>query len=116
MEKTFCGANTLVKATLKVDLNDVTGKGTKISTGVGGVDADALVLALDLAHVNVLVGDLLGYEVTSPNAEAVVVNGHKLVVSSVEEGNLVGNVHANGVTANSFAGFNLIAAKNSVNK
>jgi len=107
LEQTFGGANTLVKATLKVDLNDVTGEGTQVSAGICGVDTDALVLALDLAHVDVLVGDLLCYEVASPNAESVVVDGHKLVVSSVEESNFVSDVHADGVAANSFAGFNL---------
>lgn len=107
LEKALGGANTLVEATLKVDLNDVTSKGTKVSTGISGVDADALVLALDLAHVDVLVGYLFGNKVASPDAEAVVMDGDELVVGGVEEGDLVSNVHADGVAADGLAALDL---------
>lgn len=107
MEKTFCGANTLVKATLKVDLNNVASECTKVSTGVSRVDADALVLAFDLAHVDVLVGYLFGNKVASPDAEAVVVDGDELVVGGVEEGNLVSNVHTDRVAADGLSALDL---------
>lgn len=110
LEKALGGANTLVEAALKVDFNDVTSQSTEVRTGVGGVNANALVLALNLTHVDVLVSYLLGNEVAGPDTEAVVVDRDQLVVGGVEERDLVGNVHAHGVAANGFAALDLETA------
>lgn len=67
------------------------------------VNDNAVEYSLDLAHVDVLVLHLLGNEVAGPDSESVVVDGDELVVVLVEEINLVGNIHANGVSANSLS-------------
>jgi len=108
LEKTLGGANALVEAAFEVDFDDVSGEGTEVGGGVSGVNNNALELALNLTHVDILVADLLGDEVAGPNAKAVVVDCDELVVSGVEETDLVGDVHADGVSAESFAGFDLI--------
>jgi len=107
LEKTLCRSNPLVKATFEIDLDNVASKGAQVGRGVSGVYHEALEFAFDLAHVNVLVSNLLCYEVTCPDAESVVVDGDKFVVSRVEEANLVGNIHAHRSAAKSFASFNL---------
>ena len=54
-----------------------------------------------------MVANFFGNEVAVPHAKAVVVDRDELVVRVVKEFNLVGNVHADRVTAEGFAGFNL---------
>mmetsp|Transcript_17904 Transcript_17904/g.22484 ORF Transcript_17904/g.22484 Transcript_17904/m.22484 type:complete len:328 (-) Transcript_17904:550-1533(-) len=107
-EKAVARANALEKAALEVDLNDIASEGSEERAGVIGSDDNALVDALDLSHGHVVVQDLLLRVVDVPNADAVVVNGHKLLARVVEEGDLVGDVHANSVAANGFSTHSLI--------
>lgn len=107
MEETLGWANSLVELTDEVDLDDVTGKGTEVSAGVVRVDLNALVLSLDLTGVDVLEANLLGNEVAGPDSDSVVVDGDELVVGTVEEFNLVGDIHTDIVAADGFTGLNL---------
>ena len=70
-------------------------------------DGNALVNTLDLSHVDVLVENLFVCEVDSPNADTVVVDSDEFLVSVVEESDLVGDVHADSVSNNSFARLDL---------
>lgn len=72
-----------------------------------GSDSNAVVDTLDLSHVDVLVEDFLLDKVDSPDADTVVVDSDEFLVGVVEESDLVGNVHANSVSDNSFSRFNL---------
>jgi hypothetical protein len=56
-----------------------------------------------LTHVDVLVQNLLVNKVHSPDADTVVVDSDEFLVGVVVESDLVGNVHANTVSDNSFA-------------
>ena len=107
LEELFGWANTFVELTDKVNLDNVTGKSTEVSRGVIGVDLNALELSLDLASVDVVEVHLLGNEVAGPHAHTVVVDGDELVVDVVEELDLVGYIHADGVAADSLAGLDL---------
>lgn len=68
-----------------------------------GSDSNALVNTLDLSHVDVLVENFFVLEVDSPNTDTVVVDSDEFLVSVVEESDLVGDVHADSVSNNSFA-------------
>lgn len=107
MEKSLVGADALEEASLEVDLNDISSSGSEVGHAVVWRNFNALENSLDLAHVDVLVSDLLGYEVAVPDTEAVVVDGDELVVGVVKEFDLVGDVHTDWVTAEGFASFNV---------
>jgi len=66
-------------------------------------DGNALVDTFDLTHVDVLVQNLLVNKVHSPDADTVVVDSDKFLVSVVVESDLVGDVHADTMSDNSFA-------------
>ena len=106
MEELLSWADTFVELADEVDFDDITCEGTEVSRGVVVVDLNALELTLDLTGVDVVVSHFLRNEVTSPHSHTVVVNSDELVVSVVEELNLVGDVRANSVSANSLARFN----------
>ena len=67
-----------------------------------------MVDSLDLAHSEVLEQDFLLSVVDVPDADAIVVDGHQLFSGVVEEGDLVGDVHANGVSTDCLSTFSLI--------
>lgn len=113
LEKTFGGSDSLVELAGKVDLDDVTSEGSEVSGAVIRADYNALVLSLNLTGVDVVESNLLGDEITGPNSDTVVVNGDEFVVGVVEEFNLVGDVHADLVSANSLAGLNLFKLRQS---
>lgn len=69
-------------------------------------DCNAVVDTLDLSHVDVLVEDFLVNKVDSPDADTVVVDSDEFLVGVVEESDLVGNVHADSVSNNSFSRLN----------
>jgi len=106
-EQTFGRAAPLEQHGGQGNLNDVTGSSSQQSVRVIGSDGDALVDSLYLAHVDVLVEDLLLLEIDSPDADTVVVNGDELLVGIVEESDLVSHVHADTVSDNSFAGLDI---------
>ena len=66
-------------------------------------DGNALVDTFDLTHVDVLVQNLLVNKVHSPDADTVVVDSDEFLVGVVVESDLVGDVHADTVSDNSFA-------------
>ena len=70
-------------------------------------DGNALVNTLDLSHVDVLVENFFVMEVDSPNTDTVVVDSDEFLVSVVVESDLVGDVHADSVSNNSFARLDL---------
>jgi len=107
LEEFLSWADTFVELADEVDFDDITGEGTEISRGVVVVDLNALELTLDLTGVDVVVSYFLRNEVTSPHSHTVVVNSDELVVSVVEELDLVSNVHADGVAAHSLTSLNL---------
>lgn len=107
-EEAVARADALEEAALKVDLNDITSESTEERAGVIRGDADALVDALDLAHGEVLVEDLLLGVVDVPDADAVVVDGHELLAGVVEEGDLVSDVHADGMATDGLSAHSLI--------
>ena len=107
LEETLGWANSLVELTNKVNLNNVSGEGTEVSTRIVRVDFNALVFSLDLTSVDVLETNLLCNEVAGPDSDAVIVDSDELVVGAVEELNLVGDIHTDIVSADSFSGLNL---------
>jgi hypothetical protein len=103
LEQHLGWADSLIQLADEIDLNNITGEGTKVGRGIIGVDLNALELTLNLASVNIVVSNLLSNEVASPDSHAVVVNSNELVVGVVKEFDLVGNIHTDGVTAHSLA-------------
>lgn len=103
LEESLGWSDSLVKLADKINLDNITSEGTQIGRGVIIVDFDALELTLDLTSVDVVVSNLLGNEVASPDSHTVVVDSDEFVVGVVEEFDLVSNVHTNGVTADSLA-------------
>jgi hypothetical protein len=101
------GAKALEKSALERDLDDITSLRAKIGKGVGGINHYAGEDTLDLSHVDVLELNLLVDEVSSPEADAVVVDGDQLAVRVVEELDLVGGVGSNWVSTESLAGGDL---------
>ena len=87
-------SNSLEESAIEADLDDITSESAHESTSVVGGDSDALVSSLDLAHLEVLVEDLLLDVVDVPDADAIVVNGHEVVGRVVVEADLVGYMHA----------------------
>jgi len=59
-EKTLGRSNSLEKAFVETDFNNITGTCSEKGVHVGGVNGNASVVTLDLAHGNVLVKNLLG--------------------------------------------------------
>lgn len=102
-EESLGWANSLEEAFVERDLNNISSACSEEGVHVGGVNGDASVVTLDLAHVDVLVENLLGDEVDVPEAESVVVDSDELVVSVVEELNLVSNVHSDVMSDKGFA-------------
>lgn len=107
MEKAFGRSNSLVDLAKEIDFNDVTSECTKISTGIISIYLNALVLSLDLACVDVLEANFLGYKVAGPDSNSVIVDGNELVVGVVEEFDLVSDIHADVVATDSLSGLNL---------
>jgi hypothetical protein len=103
LEKLLGWADSLVELADEVDLDDITGEGAEVGRGIVGVDLNALELTLNLASVNIVVSNLLGNKVASPDSHAVVVDSDELVVGVVKEFDLVGDIHTDGVTAHSLA-------------
>ena len=64
--------------------------------------------SLDLAHLEVLVEDLLLDVVDVPDADSIVVNGHEVVGRVVVEADLVGYMHADRVAADRLTSIALI--------
>jgi hypothetical protein len=60
-----------------------------------------------VSHIDVLVLDLLVHQIGSPDADALVVDGQQLGVRVVVEGDLVGGVGADWVTAERLSRGNL---------
>ena len=106
-EKTLGRSNSLEKAFVETDLNNITSACSEKGVHIGGVNGDASVVTLDLAHADVLVKNFLGDEINIPETDSVIVDSDKLIVGVVEEFNLVSDVHTNGVTDESFAGLDL---------
>ena len=99
-EEAVAWADALKEAAIKVDLNDVASEGTHEGARIIGRNGDALIDALDLTHLHVVVEDFLLAIVDVPDTDAVVVDSDELFASVVEEGDLVGDVHANSVADN----------------
>ena len=95
LEKLAARTNSLEKSAIETDLDDITGDSAHESTCVVGGDCDALESSFDLAHLKVLVKDLLLDVVDVPNANAVIVDGHEVVGRIVVEADFIGNMHAN---------------------
>jgi len=106
-EEAVARADTLEEAALEVDFDDVASEGAHESTAVIGRDDHALIDALDLAQLQVLVENFLLAVVDVPDADAVVMDSHELLAGVVEEGDLVGNVHANGMANNRLSAHSL---------
>ena len=106
-EEHLGGTESLEDVLLKRDLHDVTGLGAEVGVRVSGVDDAAGEDTLDLVGENLGVLHLLLHEVEVPRADAVVVDSEALARRVVEEADLVGNVHADGVTNERLAAFNL---------
>jgi len=106
-EEPVAGSNSLEEAAWEVNLDDITGEGTQVGAGVIGSNADALVDSLDLSHGKVLEEDLLLDVVDVPDADSVVVDGDKVLVGVVEEGNFVSDVHTNGMATDGFTRLSL---------
>jgi len=102
-EESVLRADALEKSTVQVDLNDITSEGAEVSGLVIRRDGNALVDSLDLAQSEVLEEDFLLGVVDVPDADSVVVDGDKFLIGVVVESDLVGDVHANGVTTNGFS-------------
>ena len=66
-----------------------------------------MINSLDLAHLQVGEENFLLLVVNVPDAETVVVDGHKLLIGCVVERNLVRNIHTNGVSTDCFTALNL---------
>ena len=107
-EQSVGWADTLEESAIEVDLNDITSECTHVGTLVVGGNADALVDSLDGAHGEILEQNLLLGVVDVPDADAIVVDGHQLFSGVVEEGDLVGDVHANGVSTDCLSTISLI--------
>ena len=90
------------------NLDNVSSLGADVGEGVGWVDDDTGEDSLDLRHENLGVLDFLLDEIAVPGSQTIVVDGEALWWSVVEEGDFVGDVHANWVSNQSFAAFNLI--------
>ena len=97
-EKSVCWANSLEESALEINLDNITSESSHEGTGVIGSDNDALVDSLDLAHGEVLEQDFLLGVVDVPDADAIVVDGHQLLVCVVEEADFVSNVHTNSMS------------------
>ena len=108
-EKDALWANSLEKSgRLEGDLNDIASEGAHVSTRVIRGDDNTLVDSLDLAHVEVLEDELLSHVVDLPDSDSVVVDSDKALTCVVEEGDLVGDVHANSVATDGLARLSLI--------
>lgn len=103
LEKSVAWTYLLEKATLKIDLNDISCEGSEIGTSVVWGNNDTLVDSLDLTHGQVLEENSLLDEIAVPNADSIIVDGDKVVACVVKELDLVGDVHADCMSANSFA-------------
>ena len=95
LEEHVARADSLEESAVEADLDDVTGGSAHERTGVIRCDLDALEPSLDLAHLQVLVEDLLLDVVDIPDADAVVVDGDEVVGRVVVEADFIGDVHAN---------------------
>ena len=107
-EESVAGSDTLEESALKVDLNDITSESSHVGARIVWGDDNALVDSLDLAHSEVLEQDFLLSVVDVPDADAIVVDGHHLLSGVVEKGDLVGDVHANGVSTDCLSTISLI--------
>lgn len=107
LEKSLVGSNPLEEASFEVNLDDITSAGSEVGELVVGGDFDALENSLNLTHVDVLVTNFLSVEVAVPHSEAVVVDSNQLGGGVLEEDNFVGDVVADGVSADRFAGSDL---------
>ena len=108
LEELASWSNSLEESTIEVNLDDVTSERAQESTSVFRGDCDTLESSLDLAHLEVLVEDLLLDVVDVPDADSVVVDGDKVLVGVVEEGNFVSDVHTNGMATDGFTRLSLI--------
>lgn len=102
-EQSVGWADSLEESALQVNLNDVTSESSHEGTGVIGSDNDALVDSLDRAHGEILEQDFLLGVVDVPDADAIVMDGHQLLVCVVEEGDFVSDVHANSMSTDGFS-------------
>ena len=107
-EESVAGSDALEESALKVDLNDITSESSHVGARIVWGDDNALVDSLDLAHSEVLEQDFLLSVVDVPDADAIVVDGHHLLSGVVEEGDFVGDVHANGVSTDCLSTISLI--------
>lgn len=107
-EEVVAGANSPENSPGEADLDDVASESTHVGAGVVGGDDDALIDSLDLAHGEVLEEDLLLLVVDVPDADAVVVDSDEVVAGVVVEGNFIGHVHADIVSADGLARLSLI--------
>ena len=107
-EESVAWADTLEKSTIEVDLNDVSCEGSEVGRLVIRGDGNALIDSLELSHGHVLEQNLLLSVVDVPDADTIVVDGDQVIACVVVEGDFVGNVHADSMTANSVSCFSLI--------
>ena len=106
-EQFLVGSKSLEKIVLEIDLHDISGLGSDVSEFVSGVDDTAGKNTLDLVSEDFGVFDLLLDEVEIPNAETKGVDGQAFGGGVVEEANFVCNIHANWISNECFAAFNL---------
>jgi hypothetical protein len=97
-EESLDWSNSLEKILLEINLNNISGFGSKICKAISWVDDDTGKHSLDGVHENVGVLHLLLDEIAIPSSDAVVVDGEALGGGGVEEFNLVGRVHANWIS------------------
>ena len=94
LEEHVSWTDSLEESAIEADLDDVTSESAHESTSVIRGDCDTLESSFDLAHLQVLVKDLLLDVVDVPDAETIIVDGHKVVGRVVVEADLVSNMHA----------------------
>ena len=93
LEEDVSWSNSLEESAIEADLDDITSESAHESTSVVRGDSDALESSLDLAHLEVLIEDLLLDVVDVPDADTIVVNGNEVVGRVVVEADLVSDVH-----------------------
>ena len=106
-EQLLVGSKSLEKIVLEIDLHDISGLSSDVSEFVSGINDTAGENTLDLVSEDLSVLDLLLDEVEIPDAKTKGVDGQAFGGGVIEEANFVCNIHANWISNECFAAFNL---------
>jgi len=106
-EESLIWSNPLEQVSLKWNLYDITSLGSEIGKRVSWINDATSENSLDLVHENLIVLNLLLNEIAVPGSNTEVVDGQALWGGIVEEADLVGDVHTNWVSNQSFAALNI---------